>query len=106
MNVFTALKMLQINHTMLNQTNVVITDAQGKPNALLSELLADALAKVLIFGDLATATTPTGLVDQLRMFTPLREEVLDEYEKILGEKIIGINFATKKQVVELICASR
>lgn len=102
MNVFTALQFLQVDHAPLNHTNVIITDAEGKPDAILSELLDDVLGKIAIFGNLAAASSAEGVIDQLRMFTPLRDDVLDEYQKILEQDIAGINFAAKKQVVELI----
>jgi hypothetical protein len=68
----------------------------------MSELLADVLNKIAIFGDLNAAGSPEGIIDQLRMFTPLRDDVLDEYTKILTQDIAGINFAARKEVVELI----
>lgn len=102
MNVFTALQFLQVNHQPLNQTNVVITDTDGKPDAILSELLADVMGKIAIFGNIKAAGSPEGIVDQLRMFTPLHDDVLDEYQKILEQDISGINFAPQKNLVEFI----
>ncbi len=45
MNVFNALKLIQFDHQPLNHQQVVITDANGKPDAQLSELLADCSAR-------------------------------------------------------------
>ncbi len=102
MNIFNALQLIQVNHQPLNYLNVIITDDTGKPDAIMSDLLADVLGKLAIFGDLSAATTPSDLINQFRECTPLPEDVLNEYDKILTQTLSGINFVPKKQIVELI----
>jgi hypothetical protein len=42
------------------------------------------------------------LVNELKMFTPLPTDVLDEYTKILEQPVSSINFAPRKQQIELV----
>lgn len=102
MNVFIALKLIRLNHRALTPSDIIITDASGKPDSLLTDLLADILSSLSIFADLQSATCPTALVDQLRDCTPLREDVLAEYTKLLEQEIAGINVVPQKQLVELV----
>ncbi|WP_155287916.1 hypothetical protein [Lacticaseibacillus zhaodongensis] len=102
MNVFTALQMIQIDHQELNPNIVFVTDEEGKPDNVLSGLVHDVLTNVAIFADLHTARDAEDLIDQLHANTPLPDDVLDEYRKILEQEIAGINFSAHKQVVELI----
>lgn len=102
MNVFNALKLIQFDHQPLNHQQVVITDANGKPDAQLSELLADCLSKVDIFIDFNTTNSVADVIDDLHLLTPLPYDVLEEYQKVLEQHIVGVNFASQKELIELI----
>lgn len=102
MNVYHAIKMLQIEHQPLNHAQVVITDGNGKPQAQLSDLLADCMSKIDLFTDLSSTDTSSDVIDDLHLLTPLPNDVLDEYQKILDQPIAGINIAMHKNLVELI----
>lgn len=104
MDVFNALKLIQFDHQPLNHQQVVITDPTGKPDAELSDLLADCLSKVDIFIDFGTANSVADVIDDLHLLTPLPYDVLEEYQKILEQKITNINFASHKQLIELVYA--
>ncbi|MCT3370727.1 hypothetical protein [Lacticaseibacillus paracasei] len=52
MNVYHALKMIQIEHQPLNHRQVVITDENGKSLSQLTDLLSDCLSKIDLFVDL------------------------------------------------------
>ncbi|MFD1486149.1 hypothetical protein ACFQ5J_13025 [Lacticaseibacillus baoqingensis] len=102
MNVFTALKMIQFDHQPLNHQQVVITDPSGKPDAQLTDLLADCLSKIDIFINFDTTQSVADVIDDLHLLTPLPYDVLEEYQKILEQHITGVNFASHKQLVELV----
>ncbi|KRL86653.1 hypothetical protein [Lacticaseibacillus pantheris] len=102
MDVFQALKLLQVNHQPASQRELVVTDPTGKPDATMSALLADVLGKLAIFGDLDNAHSPEELINQLHAVTPLPSDVLAEYDKILTQRLEHINFATHKQIIELV----
>ncbi|KRM87187.1 hypothetical protein [Lacticaseibacillus thailandensis] len=102
MNVFQALKLLQVNHRPVSQHELVITDPSGKPDAAMSDLLADVVGKLAIFADLDSALTPADLIKQLHGCTPLPGDVLAEYNKILTQELEHVNFATRKGVIELV----
>lgn len=102
MNVFNALKLIKFDHQPLNHQQVVITDESGKPDAQLSDLLADCLSKIDIFIDFSTTNTVADVIDDLHLLTPLPYDVLEEYQKILEQRIISVNFATHKDLVELV----
>lgn len=104
MNVFNALKLIQFDHQPLNHQQVVITDASGKPDAQLSELLADCLSKVDIFIDFNTTDTVSDVIDDLHLLTPLPYDVLEEYQKVLEQRIVSVNFASHKELIELVYA--
>ncbi len=72
MDVFQALKLLQVNHQPASQRELVVTDPTGKPDATMSALLADVLGKLAIFGDLDNAHSPEELINQLHAVTPPR----------------------------------
>lgn len=102
MNVFTALKLIQIDHRDLDPHTVTITDAAGKPDNVLSGLLTDVLTNVNLFTDWNAENSARGLVDRLHSCTPLPRDVLDEYRKILEQEIAGINFSVRRGTVELV----
>ena len=102
MNVFNALKLIQFDHQPLNHQQVVITDASGKPDAELSELLADCLSKVDIFLDFDTTNSVADVIVDLHLLTPLPYDVLEEYQKVLEQRIVSVNFASHKELVELV----
>ncbi|ATO42748.1 hypothetical protein AB0Y04_11935 [Loigolactobacillus coryniformis] len=102
MTVFDVLKMVTINHMPVDVQQIVMTDTDGKPNSVLTDLLNDVLGKVRIFIDLQEMTGVSQLVNELKMFTPLPTDVLDEYTKILEQPVSSINFAPRKQQIELV----
>ncbi|WP_262315295.1 hypothetical protein [Lacticaseibacillus parakribbianus] len=102
MNVFRALKLLQIEHQPLNHQQVVITDPSGKPDAALTDLLADCLSKIDIFADLTSVDSVADIIDDLHLLTPLPYDVLEEYQKILEQPIESVNLALHKGLVELV----
>ncbi|WP_225047940.1 hypothetical protein [Lacticaseibacillus kribbianus] len=102
MNVFHALKLLRLEHQPLNHSQVVITDASGKPDAAMSDLLADCLSKIDIFADLRTVDSVSDVIDDLHLLTPLPYDVLEEYQKILEQPIDAVNLAPHKGLVELV----
>lgn len=102
MTVFDMLKMIQIDHQPLTSPVVVMTDPTGKPNAVLTDLLHDVLNKMELFVDLGDAPNADAVIEDLHNFTPLREDVLDEYRKILTQPVSGLNIARRKQLVEII----
>ena len=100
MNVFNALKLIQFDHQPLNHQQVVITDASGKPDAQLSDLLADCLSKVDIFINFETTDSVADVIDDLHLLTPLPYDVLEEYQKVLEQRIVNVNVATHKNLIE------
>ncbi|MFD1317481.1 hypothetical protein [Loigolactobacillus zhaoyuanensis] len=100
--VFDVLKMVTIDHTPVDVQQLVMTDTAGKPNSILTDLLNDVLGKIRIFIDLQEITGINQLVNELKMFTPLPVDVLDEYEKILAQPVSSINFTPRKQQIELV----
>ncbi|WP_308723589.1 hypothetical protein [Lactiplantibacillus plantarum] len=90
MNVYHALKMIQIEHQPLNHRQVVITDENGKPLSQLTNLLSDCPSKIDLFVDLPstdTASDVSDVIDDLHLLTPLPNDVLDEYQKVLDQPI-------------------
>ncbi|WP_242755728.1 hypothetical protein [Lacticaseibacillus paracasei] len=93
MNVYHALKMIQIEHQPLNHRQVVITDENGKPLSQLTDLLSDCLSKIDLFVDLPSTDTASDVsdvsdvIDDLHLLTPLPNDVLDEYQKVLDQPI-------------------
>ena len=102
MDVYHAIKMLQIEHQPLNHSQVVIIDGNGKPQSQLSDLLFDCMSKIDLFTDLSTTDTSSDVIDDLHLLTPLPNDVLNEYQKILDQPISGINIASHKNLVELV----
>ncbi|KRM12407.1 hypothetical protein FD16_GL002402 [Paucilactobacillus suebicus DSM 5007 = KCTC 3549] len=96
------LKLINVNHRHIRNSQVVVTDEAGKPNALLTDLLRDVINSINIFVNINDTYSVDELVDALTVHTPLPDDVLEEYEKILGQEILGINFATRKGQIEFI----
>ncbi|GEP23543.1 MAG: hypothetical protein ABF679_06535 [Lentilactobacillus diolivorans] len=101
-NLFDVLKMVSFNHLGFDSSQVVITDVNGKPNGLLTDLFRDVTNKVNLFIDLRSAYSAGDVLSELRNTTPLPDDVLDEYGKILKEPLLGINFAPQKGQMELL----
>ncbi|QMU08225.1 hypothetical protein [Levilactobacillus suantsaii] len=100
--IFTILKFVSVNHRPLASAQVVVTDVQGKPNGLLSDLVHDLINDALLFVDLGQIETADELIKQLHDHTPLPDDVLDEYGKILTEPCFGLNVAPQKDTIEII----
>ena len=104
MNIYSALKFVQIDHAPVNHLQVVVTDQSGKPDAGMTDLLIDCLKKIDIFVDLSTTDRVSDVIYDLNLLTPLPYDVLEEYQKILEQPITGINIAMKKQLIEFVYA--
>ncbi|WP_137596671.1 hypothetical protein [Paucilactobacillus kaifaensis] len=102
LDVFTMLKMINVNHRHVANSQIVVTDENGKPNALLTDLIRDVVSSINIFIDIRDVYSVEELINAFSVHTPLPADVLDEYSKILKQTILGINFATKKNQIELI----
>ncbi|MFC6314670.1 MULTISPECIES: hypothetical protein [Lapidilactobacillus] len=102
MNVFQILKFITVNHRSLAPEQVVLTDLNGKPNAVMTDLLHDILTKIYLFVDLGAVNDPHEVITKLAVVTPLPHDVLDEYQKALEQSVYQVNFATKKQLVEIV----
>jgi len=100
--IFDVLKTVSVNHQEVESHQVVVTDEKGKPNGLLTDLLRDLIDNALLFVSLRDVKSGPELIDQLKTHTPLPNDVLSEYGKILGEVCYGLNFAPKKGQIELI----
>ncbi|WP_125574371.1 hypothetical protein [Levilactobacillus huananensis] len=100
--VFDVLKSVSVNHQEVESHQVVVTDAKGKPNGLLTDLLHDLINNALLFVSLKEMATAPALIERLRSHTPLPDDVLSEYSKILTEPCYGLNFALQKAQIELI----
>ncbi|MBZ3777331.1 hypothetical protein [Lentilactobacillus otakiensis] len=101
-NLFDVLQMVRFNHLSFDSSQVVITDVEGKPNGILTDLFRDVVNKVNLFIDLSEAHDAGDVVASLKAHTPLPFDVLDEYGKILREPLVGINFAPQKGQIELL----
>ncbi|EEI71646.1 MAG: hypothetical protein ABF723_12785 [Lentilactobacillus hilgardii] len=101
-NLFDVLKMVSFNHFGFDSSQVVITDVAGKPNSLLTDLFRDVVNKINLFIDLSAAHDAGDVLASLQNHTPLPDDVLDEYGKILREPLVGINFAPQKGQMELL----
>ncbi|KRK96886.1 hypothetical protein FD04_GL001736 [Secundilactobacillus odoratitofui DSM 19909 = JCM 15043] len=55
-----------------------------------------------LFIDMASVDSADEVLAELGDCTPLPDDVLDEYAKILKEPIAGINFAPQKQMIEVL----
>ncbi|CAJ1229260.1 hypothetical protein [Levilactobacillus zymae] len=100
--IFTILKFVSVNHQPMASSQVIITDTAGKPNGLLSDLVHDLINDALLFVNLADLDTPDELIAKLHEHTPLPNDVLDEYGKILTEPCFGLNIAPQKDTVEIV----
>nr|WP_308723657.1 hypothetical protein [Lactiplantibacillus plantarum] len=87
MNVYHALKMIQIEHQPLNHRQVVQSPMMKRQAAFAAEtnLLSDCLSKIDLFVDLPSTDTTSDVsdvIDDLHLLTPLPNDVLDvEYQK-------------------------
>ncbi|WP_440767662.1 hypothetical protein [Lactiplantibacillus plantarum] len=70
---------------------MVVTDGNGKPNAILTELLNDVVGNMRIFINMEDVYSVDDLMRALAAHTPLPQDVLEEYEKVLREPIYNIN---------------
>ncbi|AEV94521.1 hypothetical protein [Pediococcus claussenii] len=102
LTVFDAIRILRVNHRGINSQQIVVTDLGGKPNAILTALNQDVLEKINIFMSIEYDTTIDDVLFMLSANTPLPEDVLSEYEKILTENVIEVNFATRKNLIEIV----
>lgn len=102
MNVFQALKFITVNHQNVSPDQVALTDLNGKPNAVMTDLLHDILTKIYLFVDLEQIEDVGGVIARLARTTPLPQDVLDEYQKALEQAVYQVNFATKKGLVEIV----
>lgn len=102
MNVFQVLKFITVNHKGIAPDQVALTDLNGKPNAVMTELLHDILTKIYLFVDLENVETTQEVILKLSAVTPLPDDVLDEYQKALEQTVYQVNFATKKELVEIV----
>ncbi|GAT18223.1 MAG TPA: hypothetical protein DDW71_01355 [Lactobacillus sp.] len=101
-NVFDVLKMITINHQGVDGAQLVVTDLEGKPNSLLTDLLRDTVGNMRLFIDMEKVDSPDDVLAELGATTPLPDDVLDEYSKILKERVAGLNFAPQKDTIELL----
>ncbi|GAW98976.1 hypothetical protein [Secundilactobacillus mixtipabuli] len=101
-NVFDVLKMITINHQGVDGAQIVVTDLEGKPNSLLTDLLRDTVGNMRLFIDMEKVDSPDDVLAELSNTTPLPDDVLDEYGKILKERVAGLNFAPQKDTIELL----
>ncbi|GEL15364.1 hypothetical protein [Pediococcus cellicola] len=101
-SVFDVVRISRIDHALVNSRQLVITDAQGKPNGLLTDLVKDVIEKINIFMTISLSTTVDDVLVALSKNTPLPADALVEYEKILTETVVNINFAPRKGVIELV----
>jgi len=101
-SVFDVVRISRIDHAMVNSHQLVITDINGKPNGLLTDLLRDVIEKMNIFMTVSLNTTVDDVLVALSKNTPLPEDALVEYEKILTENVTHLNVATRKKVIELV----
>ncbi|KRK48657.1 hypothetical protein [Secundilactobacillus kimchicus] len=101
-NLFDVLKMVNVNHRGFASKQVVITDLAGKPNGLLTDLFRDTVSNIHLFLDMAQLESADDVLTALADHTPLPDDVLDEYAKILKEPLLKINFAPQKGQIELV----
>ncbi|MFC6295326.1 hypothetical protein ACFQH1_08930 [Lactiplantibacillus daoliensis] len=102
LNIFDIVKLTKINHQEVDSNQVVVTDGNGKPNAVLTELLNDVIGNLRLFVNMAEVYSVDDLLQALSAHTPLPSDVLEEYEKVLREPIYGINFVPKRGQVEVV----
>lgn len=102
LNIFDIVKLTKIDHKEIDSNQIVVTDGNGKPNAILTELLNDVVSNMRIFVDMNEVYSVDDLMRELSEHTPLPSDVLEEYEKALREPIYNINFVPKRGQVEVI----
>jgi len=102
LNIFDVVKLTKINHQEVDSNQVVVTDGNGKPNAVLTELLNDVIGNMRLFVNMAEIYSVDDLVLALSAHTPLPSDVLEEYEKVLREPIYEINFVPKRGQIEVV----
>ncbi|CAJ1230239.1 hypothetical protein [Lactiplantibacillus xiangfangensis] len=102
LNIFDIVKLTKIDHKEIDSNQIVVTDGNGKPNAILTELLNDVVSNMRIFVDMNEVYSVDDLMRELSEHTPLPSDVLEEYEKVLREPIYNINFVPKRGQVEVI----
>lgn len=102
MNVFSVLKFVTLDHRGVEPAQVTMTDLNGKPNAVLTDLLHDVMTKLAMFVNLDQIEQPLDAVEQLSAITPLPADVLEEYQKLLDQVVYQINFAAKKGLIEIV----
>jgi len=102
LNVFDVVKLTEIDHKEIDSNQVVVTDGNGKPNAVLTELLNDVVGNMRIFINMDEIYSVNDLMKALADHTPLPDDVLDEDEKVLRDPIFNINFVPKRGQVELV----
>lgn len=102
MQVFDILKLVKVNHGDIPVQSIVMTDPAGKPNSILTDLLHDVLGKMQLFVDMSDMYDAEDVIEALHNVTPLRDDVLDEYDKILTQEVSGLNFAPHKQEIEIV----
>ncbi|WP_080988384.1 hypothetical protein [Lacticaseibacillus paracasei] len=51
------------------------------------QVLSDCLSKIDLFVDLPSTDTASDVIDDLHLLTPLPNDVLDEYQKVLDQPI-------------------
>lgn len=98
-NIFDILKMVTVNHQGVSSPQIVVTDVAGKPNGLLTDLLRDALSNMRLFVDIDDVDSANEVLSALNIHTPLPDDVLDEYAKILKEPVLGLNLAPQKDQI-------
>lgn len=101
-NLFDVLKMVSVNHHGFASAQVVITDTAGKPNGLLTDLYRDTVSNIHLFLNVEDVDSADDVLAALTEHTPLPDDVLDEYAKILKEPLLAINFAPQKSQIELV----
>ncbi|BDR57217.1 hypothetical protein [Xylocopilactobacillus apis] len=102
MTVFDIIKITELDHDYFPSNKLVMTDLEGKPNSLLTDLLRDVVTKIEILLDFSEMNSSDEIISSLKKVTPLPDDVLDEYAKILNQPVRGINFASKRQELEII----
>ena len=68
----------------------------------MTELLNDAISNIRLFVDMTQVYSVDDLLQALSAHTPLPNDVLEEYEKVLREPIYDINFVPKRGQVEVV----
>lgn len=102
MSVFDIIKITRLNHNYFSSSQLVMSDMEGKPNSLLTDLLRDVMTKMEILLDLDAMNQPSQVIETLKEGTPLPEDVLEEYEKILTQPVAYINFVSKRNQLEIV----